>query len=90
MATWTFDRFRNGILMAQGAKVKAKTFRIALMKARKCFSEYKDDVFVLRRLKPIEEVGKKLIAFHPCDHTSMRNCEYWQAVRQAAEGKERL
>lgn len=49
--TFILDRFHNGRLMAQGAKVKAKTFEIACLEAKKLFPErkYQNDRFVLRK-----------------------------------------
>lgn len=39
---WEFDRYRNGTLMAEGAKVHAKTEEEALKKAKALFADERD------------------------------------------------
>lgn len=47
---FVFDRYRDGRLMAEGAKItKATTEEEALEKAKKLFSPYHNNTFVLRK-----------------------------------------
>lgn len=41
MREWVFDRYRNGRLMAEGARVRARTKEEALRKAESLFPEEK-------------------------------------------------
>ncbi len=45
---WVFDRYHYGVLMAEGARVHAKTEEEALRKAKGLFADEKGDTFKLR------------------------------------------
>jgi|GEM_PF-5951024 hypothetical protein len=46
--TYKIDRYRNGNLMAEGARVNADTPEEALRKAAELFPECPDDAFKIR------------------------------------------
>lgn len=50
MKEWVFDRYRYGVLMAEGARVHARTLADALRKAEALFADEKGiSTFKLRR-----------------------------------------